>query len=178
MTRKHSLSLAAQSGVAIYLVGVNALALVAMLLVWPADGEGEPSFLATSADLQYLLISILGGALGTSVVLLMSFATYAGHQALVASWNWWYLLRPFTGATLGLVVYAAVRGGILKVSSEVDALNPFSVAALSAMVGLFSRNILDRLNNLLAHDDRKLSEAFDSVFGHEVPSDQIDKPED
>ncbi len=49
-----------------------------------------------------------------------------------------YILLPFVGATLGLVFYLIVRGGLFSPQVTAEQINPFGFAALSALAGLFS----------------------------------------
>lgn len=128
-----------------YLILLNIGALIALFVVWAGSSQLIPNLPTIPQEIRYLLIALIGGTLGTSVTVLTSFATFVGQRSLVASWGWWYVVRPFIGMTLGLLVYAAIRGGILKVSSDVDVLNPFAVTALSAIAGLYSKQLVDKL---------------------------------
>jgi hypothetical protein len=65
-----------------------------------------------------MLIAVLAGALGAYVHLATSFADYAGNERLMASWGWWYLLRPFIGMALAEVVYLSLRGGLLSATGN------------------------------------------------------------
>jgi hypothetical protein len=76
---------------------------------------------------------------------------YLGNGTLVASWVWWYLLRPFIGMVLALLFYFVFRGGFITVGVQNDAaslLNPFGIAALAALVGMFSKTATDKLQEV------------------------------
>jgi hypothetical protein len=59
---------------------------------------------------------------------------------------WWYVLRIPIGVALAFIVYFAIRGGLLSASAlSVSDINPFGLAALAALVGLFSKQATDKL---------------------------------
>jgi hypothetical protein len=66
----------------------------------------------------------------------------------------WYIARPFQGMLLGLVFYFAIRGGLLVLTLEagnnvqVKDLNDLALAAIASMVGLLSKNAIDKLRDL------------------------------
>ena len=60
---------------------------------------------------------------------------------------------PVQGAALALIVYFTLRGGYLG-QDQTAPVNPYGVAALSALVGLFTR-----------HAVSKLTDVFDTLFG-------------
>lgn len=123
--------------------------------VWETDAPflGEENVI--SPDERFILLVLLAGAIGSSLHAATSFATYVGNRSFVQSWYLWYAMRPFVGALLALVVYFVVRGGFLPLvtdGGDVDA-NPFGIAALSGLVGMFSKQATD-----------KLREVFDNLF--------------
>jgi hypothetical protein len=133
-----------------YLIGLNLLCLALVFMVWPGMKEMLPRFSLNPPDeIRLMLISTVAGALGSSVVLLLSFVSYVGNRRLLSSWAWWYVARPIAGMTVGLFVYIAIRGGILKTGSNVsvDVLNPYSVATIAALGGAFSKEILDKMKS-------------------------------
>ena len=102
------------------------------------------------------MLVMLAGALGSYVHTTTSFVTYVGNKSLVDSWTWWYLLRPFIGMALALIFYFTVRGGFLfftTTGNEAKDISPFSIASLSGLVGMFSKQATD-----------KLKEVFDNLF--------------
>lgn len=105
------------------------------------------------AEPRLILLVVLGGALGSYVHAATSFVTFVGNRALVASWTWWYLLRPFIGMAIALVFYFVVRGGLLSVGATAGDVSPFGITAIAALVGMFSKQATD-----------KLREVFDNLF--------------
>jgi hypothetical protein len=68
----------------------------------------------------------------------------------------WYVARPLMGLLLGLVFYFVFRGGLLatvQTGVEGKELNKWALAGLGALVGLFSKNAIE-----------KLREVFDTLF--------------
>lgn len=106
-----------------------------------------------SMEVRLLLIVLLAGALGAYIHATTSFIDYVGNRKLSANWVWWYLLRPFIGAALALIFYFVVRGGFISPNSGGEDMNPFGIAALAGLVGMFSQQATD-----------KLSEVFKTLF--------------
>jgi hypothetical protein len=108
-------------------------------------------------ELDLLLLVLLAGSLGSFLHIAQSYSEFIGNRTIKSSWAWWYSFRPFIGAGLALVFYAAVRGGFMAVSTGSNAkateLNPFGLVSVGAMVGMFSKAATV-----------KLGEVFDTVF--------------
>lgn len=117
-----------------------------------------------------VLTAIMGG-IGATVFIAVSFSDYVGNRRFAKSWIWFYLVRLFVGPALALIFYFALRGGFLASSSSGDAINPYGVAALAGLVGLFSKQAGD-----------KLRQVFDALFqvdpghGDEARSDSVTNP--
>ena len=107
------------------------------------------------AEIRFMFVAAIAGALGSYVHLATSFADYAGNEKLTTNWAWWYILRPFIGMALAEVVYLALRGGLLNASGNdtTTAISPYGVAASAALTGLFSKQATD-----------KLQEVFETLF--------------
>jgi hypothetical protein len=125
-------------------------------LVWSTSvrvfGTSEaPIFL--SSEPRLILIVMLAGAFGSYVHAATSFVTYVGNRTLRASWTWWYLLRPVLGMVLAVIFYFVVRGGLLSAGAAASEVSPFGIAAVAGLVGMFSKQATD-----------KLQEVFDNLF--------------
>lgn len=101
-------------------------------------------------EVRLLLIVLLAGALGSYVHATTSFVDYVGNRKLTSSWVWWYLLRPFVGMALALVFYFVVRGGFISPGASGEDMNPFGIAALAGLVGMFSKQATDKLNEVFS----------------------------
>jgi hypothetical protein len=105
-------------------------------------------------ELWLILLVFLIGAFGASVAGLASLADYLGERQLLESWFTFYLARPFIGGGLAFIFYLVLRGGFLiGTDYGTPAVNPFGLAAVAALVGMFS-----------SRASLKLKEIADSVF--------------
>ena len=144
--------------VGVYLLAVTVVVVSMLIAIWPVQDEKGVwvkvaklpivGKVRLTDDLRLLLIVVLSGAAGSCIGAQTSFATYVGNRTLLASWNWWYVLRPVIGMTLALVFYFVIRGGLLSVSSGADVMSPYGIAAVAALVGLFSKQATDKLEEV------------------------------
>jgi hypothetical protein len=127
----------------------------------PATGAPKPlSITLFSVDTTIdrseglLLVVVFASAAGSFVHAATSFSDFVGNRKLAASWTWWYILRAGIGVSLALLVYFAIRGGLFTGGGNAQAtINPYGIAAISGLVGLFSKQATD-----------KLREIFDTMF--------------
>src|SRR5215213_5654589 len=101
-----------------------------------------------SLDVRLILMVMLAGGLGSFVHAATSFADYVGNERLTSNWLWFYILRPFIGMTLALIFYLVIRGGFLSAGNEAGKVNPFGIAALAGLVGMFSKQATDKLDDV------------------------------
>jgi hypothetical protein len=101
-------------------------------------------------DLNLLILTLALGALGAFLHAAKSFASFAGNRTLTASWTWWYVLQPFVGSTLALLFYLVIRGGLFANAAGPSAINPYGIAAVSGLVGMFSKQATDKLSELFS----------------------------
>ena len=151
----------------VYLVLLAVILATLLIELWPViehvqNGETstqDVGFLwglldaSVTPDTAYLLLVIVVSALGSYVHAATSFVTYVGNRDLALSWVWWYLLRTFIGIALALLFYFALRGGFFAQEASATEVNPYGVAALAGLTGLFSKQATD-----------KLKEIFDTLF--------------
>jgi hypothetical protein len=126
----------------------------------PYPDERPPRFILfgrsfqPTLEVRLLFVVMLAAALGSFVHASTSFVSYVGNKKLGQSWVWWYLLRPFIGMALALIFYFVFRGGFITagVNNAGDAaasfINPFGVAALAGLVGMFSKVAADKLDEV------------------------------
>jgi len=162
----------AATGIQIFCLGfgliVFALILVYLLLsFWPSGFEPKTTgatvqdvrliatgiHISIGADIQLLIVVMLAGGFGSFIHTATSFGDFVGNGKLSRSWLWWYILKPFIGMSLALVLYLVVRGGFLSGSVTTGELNVYGMAALAGMAGMFSKQATD-----------KLSEVFNALF--------------
>ena len=158
----------------LYMIVLNIVLVYLLFTLWPDDPSSKSTLpvqlfwgkvaVMLAPEQRFLLIVILAGALGSYIHTATSFADFLGNRKLFTSWAWWYLLRPFIGMALALVVYFAVRGGLIGASTGASGLSPFGVAAIAGLSGMFSKQATD-----------KLREVFENLFKTEKPPDRTDK---
>ena len=104
----------------------------------------------TTFDERLLMLVIVAGILGAFVHGATSLADYIGNNSFSKSWTWFYLLRPAIGMSLALVFYFVIRGGFLSTTGGAQDINPYGIAALSGLVGMFSKQATDKLSEVFA----------------------------
>jgi IPT/TIG domain-containing protein len=113
----------------------------------------------TTLEERLILLVTVAGALGSYIHSATSYSDYRGNRQFGPSWLLWYLLRPLIGVCLALVVYFAMRGGLLSmvlsgtVAQDPKNINPFGLAAIAGLTGMFSKQAAD-----------KLAEVFTTLF--------------
>jgi len=114
-----------------------------------AAGEPAVQFFGAAINLsrdgRLFVIVLLAGALGAMVHSLRSLYWYVGNRNLRFSWLLMYATLPVTGATLALIAYVVVRGGLTTTFASSQDISPYGMAALAALVGLFSRETAEKL---------------------------------
>lgn len=116
--------------------------------------------LILSQTVRLIVLSILFGILGASVQGVSSLSAWMGTQKDSREWNMWYLVRPPVGAGLAVITYLLLRAGLVQGAG----INDFGVAAVSALVGLMTVPMTNKLRDI-----------FDSLFGITKPN--VDKGE-
>jgi hypothetical protein len=148
-----------------------------LFLIWPAveavSGAtelAEPqkvTFFGTwtvtvSPQTIYLVMVVVVATIGSIVHVATSFGSYVGNRTFKAQWTWWYVLRPLVGASIAILLYFAVVGGILSVTSEPSDVSPFGLAAIAGLAGLFSKQATDKLEEVFNTAFRVGKEAGDA----------------
>ncbi len=147
--------------------GLMCLALVlaaALVDLWP---QSYPKFPAAGAvgdpgvqclvgwcpgpDARLLVMVMVAGALGSFVHVAKSFGDFVGNDRFMASWIWWYLLKPCIGMALALMLYLLVRAVLVAVSTGGDpaSVNLYGLMAMSALVGIASKQGTDKFAEVL-----------------------------
>ena len=145
----------------IFLILVALLMVFAIVALWPVQSADEATKWNAASSLfgweitidfetRIIILVLLVGGLGSYVHAATSFATFVGNRSLASSWLWWYLLRPFMGMAIALILYFVVRGGLvlLSVETNTSGLNPYGIAALAGLSGMFSKQATDKLRDI------------------------------
>jgi len=150
---------------AVAFLAAAVLDLICVLQLWPATSSsksGSSAIAASavhsvlgirgsiSADVNLLLIAVFVGALGGLLHSLRSLSSYVGERQLRWSWVLFYLLLPAVGAMLSLIFYLLVRGGLISPEGSGTDLNPYGIAAISALVGLFTGQAAEMLKSVFS----------------------------
>lgn len=102
-----------------------------------------------TADSYVFLVVLFAGMMGALIRGIHSFFKHLGLGDFSFKWTWFYILLPFSGAALSLVIYLVIRGGFYSSSFGNElSLNLFSFAALAALTGLFSDNAIEKLRQV------------------------------
>jgi hypothetical protein len=129
-----------------------------------------------SYETRLLVLVLVAGSLGSSIHAVTSFVAYVGNRELYVSWIWWYLLRPFIGMALAALFYLVVRGGFFSTSSQPGSVNPYGIAALAGLVGMFSKQATEKLNELFTNlfrteqKDQKKDKLTDNGAANKKPT--------
>jgi hypothetical protein len=139
------MSMPLKLAIAAYIAIMNVGLTITLARIWP-DSSGA----AASTESHYLFAAAIAGALGSCIHLTTSFVNYAGIRELRQSWGWWYLLRPGIGAALAVVVYFVIRAGLITGAgaASTGSINPYGVASLSALSGMFSKQATEKLQEV------------------------------
>ena len=118
-------------------------------------------------------IAIYAAGIGSSIT---TFLGYLDHASIKKDFDRayipWYFVRPVIGMTLGLIFYFILRGGlfVMELGTDESSMQPFnlwSIAAVSALVGLFSKNAVEKLrelfNTLFQTQDEMNADILDSL---------------
>ncbi|WP_448680335.1 hypothetical protein [Pseudomonas nicosulfuronedens] len=137
---------------------------VAMVGLWPqfypkfppAGAVGDPGVQCLvgwcpGPDARLLVMVMVAGALGSFVHVAKSFGDFVGNDRFMASWIWWYLLKPCIGMALALMLYLIVRAVVLTVNASGDpaSVNLYGLMAMAALVGMASKQGTDKFAVLL-----------------------------
>jgi hypothetical protein len=99
-------------------------------------------------ELAVLLMVLLGGLLGGLVGAGRKYQHWAQRQQLTKRDEWSYALLPVQGAMLAVIIYFTLRGGFLGTGVPAT-INPFGIAAIAALVGLFTDNAMHKLRQVM-----------------------------
>lgn len=128
------------------------------------------NMLGTNLEIRLLFIVAVSGALGSSIQTAKSYAGHIAAGRFNTNFMTWYFMRFPVGIGLALLVYLVIRGGFLTGSFSASAdvatnVNPFGIAAISALTGMFAKEA-----------SAKLSEVFSNTFAGDDDDDSRPAP--
>jgi hypothetical protein len=96
-------------------------------------------------DQQFFVVAAFAGATGAILHGLRSLSTYIGERYLFRSWIAYYALLPVVGSLVATLIYLVLRAGLLPGAGTSSQPDPYGIAAISGLVGLFSGQAADKL---------------------------------
>jgi IPT/TIG domain-containing protein len=164
----------------LYLLGVAVGALVNLVgsfdVPKPAQNGGTQAVTCAShlpictigGDARLLSQALLAGIVGSFLHAAQSLTSYIGNDTFKMSWSAWYVMRPWIGGVLGLVLAFAARAGLVGAGAAAgDAVNVNGMVALGLLGGWFSKTTTD-----------KLQEVFGTLFKTDADKERTDKLKD
>jgi hypothetical protein len=134
-----------QIGVGVFSFAALSLAAVIAMLHFGVSAMAREALLVTCA-----------AGVGSSIATILGFLEHASEKEdFNPAYTPWYVGRPVMGLLLGLIFFFVIRGGMLGVLPNLEnaPLNAYGLAAIGAMVGLFTKHAVE-----------KLQEVFDVLF--------------
>ena len=123
---------------------------IAITLNWTPPGASQARPLSAEARL-ILLVFLLGG-LGGAIASFNSLANYRGEGALTKSWFLHYLVSPWLGAGVAIIMYLVLRAGFFPGSNDQleGSAIPWGIVAIAGLTGLFYDKSLLKLQQVFA----------------------------
>jgi hypothetical protein len=106
---------------------------------------------ATQSRILDALIVMAAAAVGGSISTILGYLRHASEdQDFELAFMPWYFARPLMAVLLGLVFFFLLRGGLFVALPQAppDDLSDFGMAGIGALVGLFSKNAIEKLREL------------------------------
>lgn len=156
--------------------------------IWPTDANAQTApatvaifwgslAISLSPNDRMMLIAILMGVIGAMVHAMTSFADFVGNKRLELAWLPWYFLRPVIGSGLSLFFYVGFRAGLLTGSSTTSAdINPFGIAAIGGLAGMFSKQATDKLSEVFSTMFKTSAKTGDDQRGGKLDPDAPTRP--
>ncbi|HEX4059627.1 MAG TPA: IPT/TIG domain-containing protein, partial [Streptosporangiaceae bacterium] len=167
---------------AAFMAGAALLALYGLWRFWPAAPPATGSTPATAKfsyfnwnlsltrDQQFFVATALAGAIGAMLHGLRSLSFYIGERFLFRSWVLYYALLPLVGGLIATIVYLVLRAGLLPGSANSSQPDPYGIAAIGALVGLFSAQAAEKLKAVFETLFTKAAAGSQSLTAIAVPS--------
>jgi hypothetical protein len=143
---------------------LGVLLLYSLWTFWPSQpvqtGTGSPPpqtvnyfgwTFSLARETQLFLVVAIAGALGGLIHSIRSIAWYVGNRSFRWSWVPFTMSLPVVGALGGTVFYLVLRAGLFSPSTSAEQASPFGFAAIAVLVGLFSEEALEKLQQLASN---------------------------
>jgi len=167
--------------ISLVLLAAVACVLYSLWYFWPHTPAVTERFvyfgwhLQLDPDQQFFVIVSMSGALGGLLHSLRSLSTYVGERYLFRSWLLYYLALPLVGAVLATIGYIVLRAGLLPGGASNSQPDPYGIAGISALVGLFSAQTVEKLQavfqTLFAPSGQSSVDSFRNVSSDSLGAD-------
>jgi len=146
--------------ISVYILSLLVLSVYSLVAIWPANPATFANSTAPSSvrfltarytlpsETWVLLIVIVAGVIGSLIHSAWNLGAFLGKREFKASWTLWYLAHPFVGAGLAVLIYFALRAGLLSSGTTAGNLNLFGIAAISGLAGMFTREAMAKLKDM------------------------------
>lgn len=118
-----------------------------------AGAPGQPDE-APGHPIRDLIVTLFAAGVGSTITAVMGYLEHASiKKDFDPAFTPWYVARPILGLLLGALFYFVLKGGLLATVSGADEtgslpLNEYALAGLGGLVGLFSKNALEKLREV------------------------------
>ena len=120
-------------------------------IMWLSAGSGSGGSGTASAEMRNLFVTIFAAGVGSMITTILGYLKHASERRdFMLSFVPWYFARPLIGVLLGVVFYFVLKGGLLVTVGATDAssINVYGLGGLAALVGLFSKNAVEKLRDV------------------------------
>ena len=141
----------------IWLLVFSALSVIglywALLLITPQN-LASGAYVVGYLPIQESLVTMFAAGIGSSITTLLGYLLHASAKKnFDPAYTPWYVARPVMGMLLGLIFYFVIKGGLFvftagNTASGESELNIWMLSATGALVGLFSKNAIEKLREL------------------------------
>ena len=108
--------------------------------------------LEKAPDFTNGLATMFGAGIGSSLATILAYLEHASDKKdFDVAYVPWYIARPLMGMLLGLIFYFLLREGLLAVvtnNSTPESLSEAGLIGIGALVGLFSKEAIEKLREL------------------------------
>ena len=112
--------------------------------------QGIPGHYTIGPEVLLMIVMILSGTVGACAYSLYAISDHLGQREdFNRSFTAWYLTRPMLGGGIAFALYLLVRSGLFTLGTQVSSLNLIGLAGISIIAGLFTEQVLVKLNELI-----------------------------
>ena len=140
--------------VGVWLLAVTGFLILGLFFVlnsisWP---DWLMKYAEKAPDFSNAAATMLGAGIGSTVATILAYLEHASEKKdFDTAYVPWYVARPLMGMMLGLIFYFLLRDGLLAVvtnNSTPESLSEAGLTGIGALVGLFSKEAIEKLREL------------------------------